>query len=238
MHRRSLALLALTFLVALAPAYGAFLNDDIGGTTELVDFNQFDSGYATMASNPVQVFQNGGFTVSMNTPNAADSGQTVIYGFGGPVDYYLVNQTQPGDPVALSVEFNLAGGTVSSIGIRLATFSDNFHTPIVLEIFDASEVLLESHAFNGWVGSGSSQLDPGGFFGFEIGTASIARLRVTGGTIELDDLRFGGLSTDGGEPDPDPSAVPEASTFLLCGTALGLLSLAGRFRRKAGSPRQ
>lgn len=237
MHRRSLALLALTFLVALAPAYGAFLNNDIGSTTELVDFNQFDSGYVVMTSNPVQVFQNGGFAINMNVPNAADSTNTAIYGFGGPADYYLVNQTMPGDPVALSVEFNLAGGTVSSIGIRLATFQSNFHTPIVLEIFDTSDLLLESHTFSGWVGSGSSELSSGGFYGFDTGTANIARMRITGGTIELDDLRFGGLSTGGQDPDPDPSAVPEASTFLLCASALGLLSLAGRFRRKTGSPK-
>ena len=238
MHRLSLATLALSLLVSIAPAYGAFLNDDIGSTTELVDFNQFDSGYVVMTSNPVQVFQNGGFTVSMNTPNAADSGQTVVYGLGGPADFFLLNQTQPGDSVALTVEFNLAGGTVSSIGVRLSTFMGNYHTPIVLEIFDTSDVLLESHTFNGWLGSGSSALSPGGFFGFDTGIANIAKLRITGGTIELDDLRFGGLSTDGGEPEPDPSAVPEASTFLLCGTALGLLSLAGRFRRKAGTPAQ
>ena len=102
MHRRSLALLALTFLVALAPAYGAFLNDDIGSTTELVDFNQFDSGYVVMTSNPVQVFQNGGFAINMNVPNAADSGQTVVYGLGGPADYFLLNQMRTALPTTLS----------------------------------------------------------------------------------------------------------------------------------------
>lgn len=235
MHRRSLLTLASTLLFALAPAYGAFLDNDIGATTEIANFDQFSS-ITVLDANPVQTFQNGTFSISMNTPNAADSGQTVIYGFGGPADFYLVNQTQPGDTYSLSVDFSLAGGTVSSIGVRLSTFQGNFHTPIVLEIFDTSDLLIESHTFNGWLGSGSSALNPGGFYGFDTGIANIAKLRITGGTIELDDLRFGGLSTGDPDPDPDPSTVPEASTFLLCASALGLLSLAGRFRRKAGAP--
>ncbi len=233
MHRRSLLTLACTLLVALVPAYGAFLDNDIGATTELVDFDQYSS-ITVLDATPVQTFQNGGFTIAMNTPNAASSGQTVVYGFGGPTDYSLLNQTQPGDPTHLSVDFSLAGGTVSSIGVRLSTFQGNFHTPIVMEIFDTSDLLLESHTFSGWVGSGVSALSPGGFYGFDTGVANIARLRITGGTIELDDLRFGGLSS--GEPEPDPSAVPEASTFLLCASALGLLGLFGRFRRQAGAP--
>ncbi len=234
MYRRSLPALGFVLLCMLLPARGAFLENDFSITTELVDFNQFDSGYVTLTSNPVQVFQNGAFTISMNTPNAAESGQTVVYGLGTSPNYYLLNQSQPGDAVLLSVDFNLAGRTVSSIGIHLSTNNTDFHMPIVLEIFDASEALLESHSFSGWVGNGNSPLSPGGFYGFSSATANIARLRITGGTIQLDDLRFG-LSLEGAPGDSE--AVPEAGTFLLCASALGLLSL-GRWRQIRGtSPR-
>ncbi|MDZ7639641.1 MAG: hypothetical protein U5J83_15530 [Bryobacterales bacterium] len=235
MHRRSLLILAIALLITLAPAYGAFLNNDIGGTTELVDFNQFSS-ITQLDGNPVQTFQNGAFTISMNVPNFDSSSGTVVSGFGGPTNYLLVNQTQPGDSAIQAVEFTLSGGTVSSIGIRLSSLTDNPHTAIILEIFDASDVVIESQTFASWGGfSGTSPLNSapgdatGGFYGFSSISANIARFRITGGTITLDDLRFGGLETGG--PGPDPSEIPEASTFLLCASILGLLSLGGRIRR-------
>lgn len=228
MYRRSLPVLLVGLLFALAPARGAFLDNDFSSTTELIDFNQFDSGYVTLTSNPVQVFQNGAFTISMNTPNAAESGQTVAYGAGTGPNYYLINQSQPGDQTLLTIDFSLAGGTVSSIGLSLSVHNTDFHTPIVLAIYDTNDLLLEAHTFSGWVGNGGSPLNPGGFYGFTSENANIARLSVTGGTIKLDDLRFGGLSLD--EAPGDSEAVPEVSTFLLCASALGLLSL-GRWRR-------
>lgn len=246
MHRRSLLTLASTLLFALAPAYGAFLNNDIGSTNVLVNFDQLNVP-TQLTGTPVLTHNLNGYTVNMNVPSfGTGDGEVYVIDLlpaNIDTDPFLVN-TNPSTNIGANrraIEFTLAGNAVSAIGIRISAWGDGNYTDVTLEIFGNSG-LIESHTIEGPGALAGRTLDApnsepslGGFYGFEIATPTITRFRISGGPIALDDLRFTSATGDP-DPDPDPSAVPEASTFLLCASALGLLSLAGRFRRKTGAP--
>lgn len=253
MNRRSLLILSLAILLTLAPTYGAtiFSDADLTISPVTVTFNQF-SGNLILSNVPVEVYGFNGLTVNMANSDyqpGSNYYSTLNYGIEVMADGYNTNAsspyllntmtTSPSSPQQ-GVEFILAGGTVSSIGIRLAASSITTTNPIVIQILDSSLSVIDSFQIMGAqltaIKSGGN-VDPNGtnsgFFGFANATADITGFRVVGGLVAMDDLKFGGvtLSTDPG-PGPDPEPVPEASTFLLCGTALGLLSLGGRLRRR------
>lgn len=243
MHRRSLLILSLAVLLTLAPAYGAFLNNDIGSTNVLVTFDQF--GTATqLTGSPVLTHNLNGYTVNMSVPTP--EGPVEIYygvtgigaGFAEPTDPYVLNLADQTNLARKTIEFTLTGNAVSAIGIRISALPGLAYTNVTLEAF-ANDVSVGVHTFEGAGAPGvlhalSGDPSLGGFYGFEIATPTITRFRISGGPIALDDLRFTSAGA-GPDPDPDTSAVPEANTFLLCASVLGLLSFGGRFRLSCGT---
>jgi hypothetical protein len=210
----------------------------------LVDFNHLAVTQVTNA--PVEVFSSGGASVNFSVPNFdPDAGQVFVgvttnFQSGNEDSAYLVNLSGPSDLPANRVQqlsFALVGGAVSSVGIQLSRLSLETHGAITLQIFGISGLIETASITNALdnVGAPSN----GFFYGFTVANSDIVEFRITGGPLKLENLRFGGFNGTGGggdpdpDPDPDPSPVPEASTFLLCGGALGLLGLMRRRMTRA-----
>ena len=257
--------LAICLLLALVPAQAAFVNNDTSGITTIVNFDQF-TGLGQFGSiltdTNVEIFNSGAFTINMNVPNySTTSGGPIRYGLdtisdfnGPPTDPYLLSASGPDDiagqnpPGMRILEFSLAGGAVSKIGIRLTPLTGFDLTDIQIQAFNSAGDSLDVFTINSVSNPSKSALqtaiqgnDPslGGFYGISSTSSDIVRFRIIGGILAMDDLGFGGLQLSGGggsdpDPEPDPGAVPEASTFLLCGTMLGLLSLGGQLRKRFG----
>lgn len=243
----SLLLLATVF----SPA--AFINNDTSGMTVLVDFDQFDDvgdphPYGSvLTGGQVEVYSQDGLTIHMAVADYNGVQDPVRYGLmallvggvaGDPTDPYLktpddAGSPSPGPEHRRGIEFTITGDAVSAIGIHLSVldYATATLTPIVLEVFSGS-TLLESRTINGpsdpEVGDLQAENnDPslGRFVGFSSTSNNITGFRITGGQLVLDDLRFRFLE-DGGDPAP----VPEASTMLLCGSALVVLAIARRYK--------
>jgi hypothetical protein len=254
-------LLAICLFLALVPAQAAFVNNDTSGITTIVNFDQFTGlgPYGSVITDTgVTVFTSGAFTINMNVPNySAAAGGDIKYGTDvlipslSPTDPYLVSNSTTNDnfgPGQQILEFSLAGGAVSTIGIRLTPLAGLDITNIRLEAFNSSGesldfFLITSASSPSFASIQAPGNDPslGGFYGISSASSDIVRFRIIGGLLAMDDLGFGGLQLSGGggpdpdpEPDPGDAAVPEASTFLLCGTMLGLLSLGGQLRKRFG----
>lgn len=259
--------MALCLLLALVPAQAAFVNNDTSNITTIVNFDQFTGlgPYGAILTNaPVMVYNSGAFTINMNVPNynqyaigPIQYGLDTIIG-GGSTDPYLLSNSTTDDNFGAGqqiLEFTLAGGAVSKIGIRLTPLAGLDLTNIQIQAFNSAGDMLDFFTITSVSNPSKSMLqaanqgnDPslGGFYGISSTSSDIVRFRIIGGILALDDLGFGGLQLagqGGGDPDPDPepdpgtSEIPEASTFLLCGSALALLSLGGQIRKRFAKSR-
>jgi hypothetical protein len=254
--------LAICLLLALVPAQAAFVNNDTSNISTIVNFDQFTGlgQYGSILTDTgVQVFNSGAFTITMNVPNySAAAGGTIRYGLdtivdGGATDPFLLSNSTTSDnfgPGQQILEFTLAGGAVSKIGIRLTPLTGFDLTDIQIQAFNSAGDSLDVFTITSLSNPSKSVLqaaiqgnDPslGGFYGISSASSDIVRFRILGGILAMDDLGFGGLQLAGGggpdpDPEPDPDPVPEASTFLLCASALGLLSLGGHLRKRFGRP--
>jgi hypothetical protein len=264
--------MALCLLLALVPAQAAFVNNDTSNITTIVNFDQFTGlgPYGAILTNaPVMVYNSGAFTINMNVPNYnQDASGPIRYGLdtiltynGPPTDPFLLSSAVLADasgsnpPGMQILEFTLAGGAVSKIGIRLTPLAGLDLTNIQIQAFNSAGDMLDFFTITSVSNPSKSMLqaanqgnDPslGGFYGISSTSSDIVRFRIIGGILALDDLGFGGLQLagqGGGDPDPDPepdpgtSEIPEASTFLLCGSALALLSLGGQIRERIAQSR-
>lgn len=259
----SIIVLAICLLLALVPAQAAFVNNDTSNITTIVNFDQFTGlgQFGSVLTNTgVEVFNSGAFTINMNVPNySVAANGTIRYGLdtivgGGAADPYLLSNANIGDtqgptpPGIQILEFTLAGGAVSKIGIRLTPLTGFDLTDIQIQAFNSAGDSLDVFTITSLSNPSKSALqaaiqgnDPslGGFYGISSTSSDIVRFRIIGGVLAMDDLGFGGLQLSGGggpdpdpDPEPDPDPVPEASTFLLCASALGLLSLGGHLRKR------
>jgi hypothetical protein len=262
-HRNLLAALLLSLLaVTLSPA--AFINNDTTGMDVIVDFNDQPSSPigSELTSTPVQIYADGTLTIHMAATNHNVFGNTVRYGVNQLLDgleatdpYLLLPDASAAAPsFQMGIEFQIAGGAVSAIGIHLSAIAglSGTLTDITLAIYDGDGIELESFTItnsstpvnlSGLFAPGN---DPslGGFYGFSTGENNIVSFRITGGYLALDDLKLRTLDDPGsgdpgdGDPLPNPAAVPEPGTFLLCGSLLGLLALAARRKVFTSFPRR
>src|SRR5690606_18190197 len=171
-----------------------------------VSFNQF-SGNLTLTDVPVEVYGFNGLTVTMANSDYQPGSvyyQSLQYGIelmaenfntNASSPYLLNNMTVASTSPQQGVEFILAGGTVSSIGIRLAASTVTTVNHIVIEIFDSGLNVIDSYQIMGaqlLAIKSSGNVDPSGvnsgFFGFANATADIGGFRVIGGLVAMDDL--------------------------------------------------
>lgn len=254
--RTPILLLTLSLISALLPAHAAFVNNDTSGITQIVDFNEFTSASIygdSITDTLIPVFTSGAFTINMNVPNYSASavgdirvGITTLISNAATTDAYLFSNSTTADNAQGGsgqqiLEFSLAGGAVSTIGIRLTPLTGFDLSDIRIEAFNAAGDSLDFFTITSASNPSLSGLpiaddaSDAGFFGISSASSDIVRFRIIGGLLALDDLGFGGLQLAGGDPDPDPEPepgeVPEPSSMLLCASALGLLSLGSRSTR-------
>ena len=254
----NLLVLLSILLVATLTAPAAFVSYSGPGTIDttifpsLVDFNSIppdasfpDFGTQVTSTAPVEVFNDGTFSVNFSVPNFSDFAGQVRYGnrthagqTTGAASPFIssdsgspdVNHPSLGN-IQQQLNFEIGGGLVSAIGIQISTIDSQVSvlTNITLEIFGVGNTLLDTFVIDPTSTPTLSSLQQAnnnpelsGFVGFSRTENDIVALRITGGPIALDNLRFG--TADSGDPG-DPAAIPEASTFLLCGMGMTLLAL-------------
>lgn len=252
-HRRFLTLLSLLILAAIS-ASAAFVQS-AAGSVDLTTFSTLVNldtpaqpppfGTTISSTTPIEVYNSGGQTVNFSVPNQPSTNEAINFGItfdltGGSqtISPYILSQ---GDNTAYSantigqMRFTL-GNAVAAIGIHISSvasasaFSSLILSPVEIIVFFSDSTTATTTI----TATAASGLNPeqGTFHGYTSTSNNIVGFQVRGGPIALDNLRFGSLDDGGGDPgDPgDPAAIPEASTFLLCGSALGLLGL---LRRRA-----
>lgn len=218
-----------------------------------------DYGTQVTSTESILVFDDGTLSVNFSVPNYSPFAEQVRYGSRthpgqtpGDASPYIVNDSGAADLSAgygQQLEFNVTGGLVAAIGIHISTIHGapwlQSLSTITLEIYGVGGVLLESFEINSTsspvnlagLQEPSNNPENAGFYGFSRAENDIAGFRIIGGPILVDNLRFGLLDAgedpgNGGGPG-NPSAVPEASTFLLCGGVLTMLAMIRRRRTTA-----
>jgi len=254
-YRNSL-LAVLLAAVLVCPMRAVLLNNDYSGLDNLANFDGLPGTTwgTALTGSAVEVFNDGTLTVNLGGYNLNDFSSRPVYGMnqligsGTPTDGYLRIPHWDGGPNATfqqGIEFNVIGGAVSAIGIHISSVSVSLPslTDIQLQIFDADGTVLESFTITsgstpslGSLATVNNDASAGLFVGFSTGANNITRFRLVGGDIVLDDLRFRTLDDEGpggpGEGPGDPQAVPEASTFALCGSVLAGLAWLHRRRNR------
>ncbi len=252
-HNLLLVLLTITLMAAIS-ASAAFVSTPSGSVdlttfSTLVDLNSPAGANIVSSSTPFEIFNSGGQTVNFSLPNYVSTNAAITYGItfnlaGGPspFDPYILAQGDNSDYLNNNLNqmrFTL-GNAVAAIGIHISSlvtssfFPGAIQSPVELVVFFSDSTSTTTTI----TATAASGLDPalGQFHGYSSGTNNIVGFQVRGAPIALENLRFGSLSGGGDpdpDPDPDPSPIPEASTFLLCGGALGLLGMLRRRMARA-----
>ena len=257
-HTHAFVLLSL-ILTAVFSAQAAFVSYSGPGTVDtsvfgtLVDLNnpvQDPPFGVALNATPIEVYNSGGQTVNVSVPNFGTASAMVNFGttfdfsnLSQTLSQYILNQTVISDVglgTAPEILFS-AGTAVSAIGIHIsaitsASFPPDTLSAISLEIIFSDNTTAQTSITA--LPQATNDPTQAAFHGYSSASNNIIGFRITGGPIMLDNLRFGSLSGAGDPGDPgsgggdpiDPAAVPEASTFLLCSGALGLLAMINRRR--------